>query len=264
MVNLPDLPHINWRDHYKLAKLLKGINSVVIDGKQVIQTAQGEFLEYVLMDEEYFVDTWLIQFAMGNVNGVNYFNQEGWNALTDGYQKGVIVLNKDQQPVVVIRKFTDPDLSVSAQHIVNEKTRMAAQAKFLQPSDQDKVIDGLAQILTHVTQQNPEYDTLTMMIREDYYLSKGINPFVVKQVIYTRDTYSYKGIPMKEPENAELLAEVEDIYYRVSRNEKITQAERNLINEITNGEFLFNQTENTVATNNSQPVEEKPYDPFSD
>lgn len=252
----------NWREHDKLKKLLNGLNAVEIDGKQVIQTKNGEFLEHVLMEEEYFVNTWLMQFAIGMVGHKNYFNQDGWNKATDGYTKGVIVLNREQEPVLMIRKFTDMDLSVNHKSLLDQYSRHASQAFHAQKEDQSKIIDSYAQIVTAIAGQNEEYDTLTWMIPLEYYLSKGIHPGVMKEVIYIRDTYSYNGIPMHQQD--ELLKKVEGILYKNTRGEKLSQLEIDLISDITNNEFTFNGGENVVATNNSQPVEEKPFDPFSD
>ncbi|QYN80025.1 hypothetical protein PQD71_gp132 [Kosakonia phage Kc263] len=249
--------------HSKLVDLLGSIRSVEINGKTVIQTQDGEFIEYVLMDEQYFVEHWLVQFAIGNVSGRNYFNQEAWNKLTDGYTKGVIILNDDQQPVVLIRKFIDMDLNANQQAIFDQYTRTASHAANIPNKDEvDQIMTSLSSILSGVAQQNPDYDTLTALVPYEYYLSKGIDPTVVKQVIYIRDTYTYKGQPIQP--DGDLLKQVEAILYKNARNELITKEEIALINEITDNQFEFNGTVNKVETNNSQPAQEEKFDPFSE
>lgn len=248
--------------HGELKEFLTKIRSLDIHGKQVIQTPDGDFIEYVFMEESYFVKNWLAQFALGNVSGRNYFNTGSWNRITDGYTKGVIVLDENKEPVLVIRKFTDMDLNVNQTNLVEQYTRRAAQAANMPDKSQvDQVINSLTDILIKVTEQNPDYDTLTAMIPFDYYLSKGINPIVMKQVIYIRDNFTHKGLPI----SPEVLKEVEDILYKNSRAEKVTKQERALVDEITGGQFIFNGEQNKVDTNSSQAeTNSAPFDPMAD
>jgi len=258
-----ELKQLDKFKHSKLIDLLNGVRSIEINGKQIIQTQEGEFIEHVLMDEQYFIDNWLAQFALGNVSGKNYFNQNEWNRLTDGYTKGVIVLNAEKEPVLVIRKFIDMDLNVNQQQYFETYTRGVASYAYCQNKDEiNQVVESLANVLSQVAEQNPEYDTLTAMIPYEYYLSKGIDPTVVKQVIYIRDNYNYQGKPI-DPDG-ELITKIEKILYKNARQESISIDEIKLINEITNGDFIFNETVNKVGSNNSQTQHEKPFNPFSD
>lgn len=249
--------------HGKLLEFLGSIKTVQLAGKDIIQTPGGEFIEYVFMDEQYFIDNWLAQFAIGNVAGKNYFDQDGWNRLTDGYTKGVIVLNQDKDPTLLIRKFIDMDLNPNQQAYFDQYTRTASHAAHIPNKDEvDSIMASLADILSQAAAQNPDYDTLTAMIPYEYYLSKGIDPTVMKQVIYIRDHYTYKGEPI-DP-TGPLIAQIETILYKNARGEAIQKEEVVLINEVTNNEFEFNDTVNKVDTQDSVVQEEKPFDPLSD
>lgn len=249
--------------HSKLLDLLGSLKSIELNGKEVIQLPDGEFVEYVLMEEQYFLDNWLAQFALGNVNGKNYFDQEGWNRLTDGYTKGVIVINQDKQPTVLIRKFIDMDLNPNQQAYFDHYTRNASHAAHIPNKDEvDSIMSSLADILSSAAAQNPEYDTLTALIPLEYYHSKGIDPQVMKQTIYIRDNFLYKGEPI-DP-TGPLIAQVESILYKNARGEKIHKEEIALINEITDNQFEFNDASNKVDTKLSEVHEEKPFDPLSD
>lgn len=254
---------IDKSNHGKLVDLLQSVKTMEINGKTVIQTPDGEFIEYVLMEEQYFVDNWLSQFAIGNVGGRNYFNQDGWNKITDGYTKGVIVLNEEQDPVLIIRKFIDMDLNVNQQAIFDHYTRNASHAANIPDKNEvDQIMMSLSEILSKTAEQNPDYDTLTALVPYEYYLAHGIDPTVLKQVIYIRDNYKYKGAAI-DPDG-ELIQQVETILYKNARGERIAKEEVELINEITQNQFEFNQSVNTVETNNSQPAEEEKFDPFSE
>lgn len=257
--------HIDRSKHGKLIELLThSVRSLEIDGRQVIQTTDGEFIEYVLMEEDYFINNWLVQFAIGHVGDRNYFDNQGWSDLTAMFTKGAIILNKDKQPILIIRKFIDMDLGVNLQHRMNYYSRIAAHAAHV-PNDEEvnEIVNGLADRIVELTGQNPEYDTLTAMIPYDYYLSKGIDPNVVKQVIYIRDNYSVDGEPI-DPEG-DLIKEVEVILYKNARGENITDKEREIVTNLTNGDFIFDTGSNKVDTNNSKPESEADiFDPLSD
>lgn len=256
--------NIDPQKHGELLGMLEKIRSVELNGQKITQLPGGEFVEHVLMDEDYFVENWLPLFAIGFVNGRNYFNQTDWNRLTDGYTRGVVVLNKEKEPVLVIRKFIDMDLGPDHKNYLDHVTRSASQAANIPSKEEvDAVIGNVATLVEKITSQNQEYDTLTMMIPWDYYLAHGINPYVSKQVVYIRDTFSYKGVEMSNPDNGDILDQVTDILMRNSRNENVTAAEKALVGEITQNTFIFNGDVNKVEDQNSSTTNEQ-FDLFSD
>ena len=263
-------PAVQQLDKSKHGKLVDFLNSsfksMEIGGKNVIQSPDGEFLEYVLMDEQYFLDNWLAQFAIGQVGQTNYFNHQEWSDMTQGFTKGVIVLNADQQPVVIIRKFIDMDLGVNAQSYLDYYARQAAHAVFIpEKSEVDEIVNHFSEVAVALTGQNPDYDTLTALIPYEYYLAHGVDPTVVKQVIHIRDNFSYKG--EKLDESSEILPKVEEILYKNARGGKLTTFERDLISEITEDQFIFNDDTNIVDTNvQTTKAEQSPddYDPMLD
>lgn len=261
MANKKEFEGIDTYKHGKLQEFLTSVKSMDIAGKKIIQLPDGEFIEYVLMEEEYFVDNWLSQFAIGFVNGHNYFDQAGWYKLTDGFIKGVIVLNENKEPVVVVRKFIDMDMNVNNMSYLEQYTRQCSHVAHNPNKEEvDAILGDLTSIIGKLTEQNPEYDTLTMMIPWEYYLSKGVNPTVMKQVIYMRDNFKYKGVPVSEDE--ELVKQIEVILNKNGAGEKLAAHEKELIKEISGNTFIFNSEENTVETKPSEP--EKEFDPLSD
>lgn len=257
-------------DKYKHGKLVEFLSStfkcVELGGKQVIQTPDGEFIEYVLMDEQYFIDNWLAQFAVGVSGNANYFNHEQWSKYTLQFTKGVIVVNKDKLPTLIIRKFIDMDLSFQQQHLVDQYVRPAANAKFIPDAQEvDAIVNNVAQAIEQITSQNPEYDTLTAMIPMEYYLAHGVDPLVVKQVIWIRDNYLYKGEPITP--DSEVLKRIEEILYKNSRGETITAEDKELVEEVTEGNFIFNTDTNKVgdkvSNNNSSQEDDDNFDPFA-
>lgn len=258
-------------DKAKHGKLIDFLNSTFrsheVGGRNIIQTNEGEFLEYVLMEERYFLDNWLVQFAIGQPGETNYFNHQAWSDMTQGFTKGVIILNEDQQPTLIIRKFIDMDLGINAQAYLDHYARQASFAQYIpEKAEADDIINKFAEVTVAVTGQNPDYDTLTAMIPYEYYLRHGVDPTVVKQVIHIRDNFRYKGEPITE--ESEVLPKIEEILYKNARNEKLTKAEKDLIIEITNDGFIFNDDTNNVDTkvqgNQQEEIPEDEYDPLVD
>ncbi|QZA70553.1 hypothetical protein AH04_70 [Erwinia phage AH04] len=264
MANENDFNKVDKQKHGKLMEFLNSVRSLDVAGKKIIQLPDGEFAEYILMEEEYFVDNWLTQFAIGFIDKTNYFNQDGWYRLTDGFTKGVIVINAEKDPVVIIRKFIDMDMSVNNQSYLEYYVRtIGANAKFNpNKAEVDDALNELTNIVEKLTEQNPDYDTLTMMVPWDYYLSKGVNPRVLKQVIYIRDKFTYQDQPIAG--NDELLKQIEDILYRNDAKKVISFSEKKLINEITGNTFIFHDGGNIVETNSHSSDEQKEFNPLSD
>lgn len=230
-----------------------------VGGKQVIQTADGEFVEYTLMEEEFFVDNWLMQFAIGNVADKNYFNHEAWSKLSDGFTKGVIVINSEQQPVCLIRKFIDMDLNETQEQYMSLESRKASVAKYVpNEMEADQIVQSYADAVELITGQNPDYDTLTAMIPWSYYLSHGINPTAAKNVMYIKDVFNC-------PE--EDIDEVQRLMYKNESAEVLTAKEKAFISKLTQDTFIFNDGSNKVEDNNSANqvvAEPEEFDPFAD
>lgn len=264
MASEQEYGHIDQNKHGKMLEFLQSIKTVEIAGKNIIQLPDGEFAEYVLMEEEYFVNNWLAQFAIGFVGGKNYFDQASWFKLTDAFTKGVIVLNEDKEPVLVIRKFTDIDMSANnMSHLEYHVRKIGANAKFNpNKAEVDQALGSLTDIIQKLTAQNKDYDTLTMMIPWEYYISKGVNFYIMKQLVYIRDNFSYKGVPVNG--NDKLLDQIEDILKRNALNEPVHAKEKELINEITGNTFIFNTGGNVVETKDTPSEPEKEFDPLSD
>lgn len=245
--------------HGKLMRFMQNsYRYAMVGGKQVIQTADGEFIEYAIMEEQFFVENWLMQFAIGTVNDINYFNHTEWSRITDGFTKGVIVINEEKQPVCLIRKFIDMDLNVNQEYHLQNAARHGSQAKFVPDSmEADMIIQKFAEDVDMITAQNPNYDTLTAMIPMEYYRQHGIEPDAAKNVMYIREHYGCSD---------ENLDRVRDIMYKNTRGENISNEDKLFIIELTNDEFIFNSDENKVQDkvhfNPDEPNDD--FDPLAD
>lgn len=249
--------------HSKLIDFLtNNFNSIKLDGKEVIQTLDGDFIDYVLMDEDYFASNWLTQFAIGRVGDKNYFNLEGWYELTDSFTKGVIVINRDKLPTCLIRKLTDMNIDPNEQNFLTHFSRIASNACHIPDKQEvDQLLAGFADAVTRVVSKE-QADGLTDLIPLPYYQSFGVYPDVLKQVIFIRDNYKYEGNPIT-PDNTELLKRIEDILLKNHLGESVSLDEKKLINEITKGDFIFNGTSNTVDDKNTNTQETEIFDPLN-
>lgn len=235
-----------------------------IGGKDVFTSPEGDLLDYVLMEEQYFIDNWLTQFAIGRIGEKSYFDLDYWNELTENLTKGVIILDSDNVPILIIPKFVGSNFTPDEQSFIDSKSRLAASAKDI-PDQREvaQILNAFSQQITRVISAGRDYeDPLTKLIPVEYYQKHNINTEVLKQVIYIRDHFKYNGEAI-EPES-EVIGNIEKILLKNFNRENISKEEKNLINEITGGNFIFNSDSNTVDTKNSSPQEEEPFSPFED
>lgn len=247
--------------------LTKTFNYTEIAGQRIIQTPDGLFVEHVLMEEQYFVENWLSQFAIGHAGNKNYFDMETWNQLTDNFTKGVIVINSDKIPVLIIRKFTELVLPEDLMEKLAFCSNFASKAKFVtDEAEKTRLIKQFTEQVQWITNQvDDEEDTLTAMIPAGFYAKHGVHPLTMKQLIYIRDTYKVAGQSI-DPDG-DIFKRLETVITAFNKGEKVTEADKKFVLEITQNEFLFDYEDHSIEEPISiETVPEKPvaFDPLAD
>ena len=227
--------------------LTQAFNHAEIDGNVVLQTKEGEFLDYVLMEEQYFVDNWLTQFAIGFVGGKSYFDHESWYKLTIGFTKGVIVVDQSKSPVLIIRKFLEAVIPEEGIAVLERCAAAAGVAKVVADNaEKTKIINQLAEQIKYISEVADKHvsNSITDLIPDSYYQKHDIHPLTLQQVIYIRDRYKYKGEQIT-PENP-VLGRVEKILKDWNLHGIATAPDQAFIKELTNGEFFFDNGKDMV------------------
>lgn len=260
------LENIDQMDHGKLLEFLTGSFKYATVGHQrVIQTPDGLFVEHVLMEEDYFVNNWLVQFAIHQVGDKNYFNMEEWSLLTDGFTKGVIVINEQKEPVLLIRKFTDMGLSQEGIEKLNFCGSYASHALHAEDQERDDLVKQFALQVKSITEQDNTDNTISGMIPLWYYRKHNVDPRTLQQVIYIRDNFKFADQPI-DPDG-DIIKRIEKILFTWNTEGKVSDNDKLFVLEVTDNQFNFDWTGNLLEPEQLPPVEEKPkppFDPFED
>lgn len=234
--------------------------SVELDGNEIIQTPDGQFLEYNLMEEDYFVENWLAQFAIGNVGGRSYFDNNGWAEMTQQFTKGIIVVDKEGDPVLVIPKFAQANLPSDAKDVLDRIAREAGVAQLVpDEGEKSRIINRFAEQTKFIGETANKHVavTLTDMIPAEFYKRFGVNPTVMKQVIFIRDKYRVSD---------EEIEGIETILKRWDEEKIVSLKDRQYITGLTKGEFIFDESDHMVepvVDRQNDEVDEEPFDPFA-
>lgn len=265
-LNKSGLENIDQMDHGKLIEFLTGsFKYAVVGGHRVIQTPDGLFVEHVLMEEDYFVNNWLVQFAIHQVGDKNYFNMEEWSTLTDGFTKGVIIINEQKEPVLLIRKFTDMGLSQEGVEKLNFCGAYASHANHAEEQERDELVKQFALQVKSITQNDEVDNTITGMIPTWYYHKHNVDPKTLQQVIYIRDNFKFADQPI-DPDG-DIIKKVEKILFTWNTENKVTDNDKTFILEVTDHQFNFDWTGNLLEPQQSPSEIEQPkvpFDPFED
>lgn len=253
--------------HGKFIDFVTGAFKYVKIGEhEIIQTPDGALVEHVLMEEDYFVENWLTQFAIARVNGKNYFDLAGWSELTEGFTKGVIILNENKELVFIIRKFTDMSLNYHAKDYMNRACRAGTQAHSV-PDEQsrDEIITKLSTNVKGLLKDHVNDDTsITAMIPKQYYIDKGISVDTLQQLIYIRDNFEYAGSPI-DPEG-DIMKRLEKVLRKWNTEYVVEEQDKKFVIDITQGTFNFNKPSHLVEEESKQqpskPVTQEVDDEF--
>lgn len=229
-------PQIDEIEHGQLIELQNNIKSMMMDGRIVFQGRDGELLGYEAMYESIFVQNWISQFAINEVNGVRYFDLKGWSEVTDRFTKGVIVVEDETNiPMFIIPSFVRPNLTSEEGGTLAFYAGKAGEAKnVVSEHDKTAIINGLAKRTTEILNKdkNSINNDYTSFVPDWVYHRNGIVPMAMKAMIYIRDNFH-------TVDDQDLFDKAEGIMKKFYTGQPITDSERNLIKDITHGTFNF-------------------------
>lgn len=234
--------------HLELMEFLSNtFKFIKIDGHEIIQTKEGLFVEHVVIDQDYFNDNWLTQFAIGTVGGKNYFNMDGWSSITDGFVKGAIIVDKDKNYKFVIPKFVGLDLSFAARSKMLEIAHIGDEAKHIpDPQRRARAQNTYsAHVINILNNDDHGPRDLPSCIPEWYYKEHNVSPDTMQQVIYIRDTYKFAGNDI-EPDGP-VMERIKKVLYKWNTTNKASADDKKFIMDITNNEFSFDYEQDMVA-----------------
>lgn len=252
-------------DHDELLQLVdEKVISYSADGRIIsFSVGENQFIDYVIMGDEYFYHNWLTQFAIGTVAGRNYFDMTTWSEITDKFTKGVIVVHEQTKDFLfLIPKFIEPNYDATAMAVITRLSRKAGNGKNQSKENATKTVSVFAKLFTEITNRQKAHDGVTDLVPDRIYKMFNVNPKVLKDVIYIRDHFKTIGT------SDEAGDEATRIITKNYNGEKVTQKEKEFIWSLTNNQYIFADgaivKEETVKQTDDKPKHVPKFDPFSD
>lgn len=229
-----------------------GLDIREIDGRYMLANAESELPFNVshVMEEQEFVQKYLLGFALGNSIGINYFPSAQWYSFTYNGTRAVLVVKRDPdtrkvEPVLLIPPLTNTQLTDEDRQLLrrasdvihsnaHDNLKMDNMSANLEVSDilRDEEIGLKAKRMTYRDLINPEY-----------FAKFNIIPQQEEKIYYIRDILR-KGRETK----AEDLNRAREIFYREANNETVTREEYQFISDLTLGEYEVEDKVNTAPT----------------
>lgn len=232
--------------------------TVEIDGREIIQTPDGQFMEHVLMEQDYFVENWLSQFALATVGGKCYFDYSGWGEMTAQFTKGVIVVDQEGDVIAVIDKFAQANLPEDAKGVLDRVAREAGVANLVpDENEKSRIINTLAAQTKFIgdTADQKVAVTLTDMVPAHVYKRFGVNPLVMQQVIFIRDRFGAKEEDMER---------IEQVLTKWNEEHVASKQDREFIATVSKGNFIFDESGHLVdEVVGKEEADEEPFNPFT-
>ncbi|EBV8434245.1 hypothetical protein AVA65_08350 [Salmonella enterica subsp. enterica serovar Minnesota] len=235
-------------------EFLRDLRVHKINGKLALGDEQLPFNVAKIYSEQEFVDTWLIQFALGNHYGINYFNHQAWGKETNLGTLAAMVVDEEGKPVL----FVPPVISTNMTDRDYELLRMASWTvnnnmnDNMKKNDPNASLDVANKIHQHLTKKSM---TLTELIVPEFYAKHGIVPEVEQQAFYLRDVINNGQVHTKD------MVEVRELLYKIHRGESLTKDEKEKLNVLSRGQFELTAPEAEKPKDNNSD-DEQPFSPF--
>lgn len=252
-------PNMSEMEHGHLLELQDSLKTIIMDGNVVTQSSTGELLGYTAMYESVFVNNWIAQFALDEVNGKQYFNFKAWADITDSFRNGVIVVEDGTNtPMFIIPSFASPIVTNDESRTLSWYAGKAAEAKFI-PDDvtKDQIIKGFAERVKEILAGNAT-EGYTKLVPDWVYARNGIVPVAMKAMIYIRDVYG-------TVDDEEVFKKAEAIMRKHYTGEIVSEVEKEFIWGLTNNEFIFDLNQTDAGNKEpDQPLVEEEDDGWHD
>lgn len=228
-----------------------GLDIREIDGRYMLANADSELPFNVshVMEEQEFVQKYLLGFALGNSLGINYFPSKQWYAFTYNGTRAVLVVKRNEEtrkaePVLLVPPLTTTQLTDEDRQLLrrasdvihsnaHDNLKMDNMSANLEVSDilRDEEIGLKAKRMTYRDLINPEY-----------FAKFNIIPSLEENIYYIRDVIrKAKGVPTE----VEDLNRAREIFYREHKGEPVTKEEYQFLSDLSMGEY---EIEEKVAT----------------
>lgn len=228
---------------------LRDVDVMEVDGKKVMVN-KGETVPYnvaEIIKESDFIRDWLMLFALGRDHGLNYFPTQDWIDISGDGLQSVMITTDEGRPLFLIPPLIVTNIGPKEQRMLRNLElaikQIAAdeQMKHLPHASAHlahKVGDGLAGVKPF---------SITDMVPDWYYASKGIIPEAEKQVNFIRQRVNPAA-------TIEELNRSREIFYKILRKEPVTTEEKKFIVELTKGSYSF---EGYTPASTQAPAEQK-------
>lgn len=232
------------------------------EGKRYLGNEKKAFnIEWQLKESE-FVKNWLLQFALGNDTGVNYFNISEWGKHTNNGQGLVEVLSDDEKDGAPVSLFiiaplmaanmTAQDYQLIRQAILMINNNMVDEQQTRIVDSNKPIADELATLIdskrTPIPHQVPDW----------FYKKHGIVPLVEQQCFFIRDI-----INKDKPYSHETYYRLRDILYKKFNKETISADEKIFVNEISRNNIDWEDVKENEGGNSTTSSTDDGYDPLS-
>lgn len=224
-----------------------------VNGKKMMGNTNLPFNVAVIFEEEEFVKKWLIPFALGNDNGINYFPAIQWASMTNNGMQSAMVVDTDNKPVLLVGPLTSHNLTPRdfellriaslqiQQNQVNEQTKMNLAATMPTARMLDRELSK-ARV------------TITDLVAPEFYAKHGINPKAEKKVYYIKDVINQGNAAIED------ITKCRPLIYQLEEGKVLSQADYVFLNTISKGLLDIKEIQGKAAVN-AVAEKEEPLDP---
>lgn len=234
----------NWLDDIKVHNL---------NGKLLLGDAELPYNIGHIFYEKEFTEKYLMGFALGNAQGINYFPVETWCSFTNNGTRAVLVVDEEHTPVLLIppllaHKLTARDFqimrAVSWHMHHNSADTQFGKDPNLNLSLSKKISERL---------DETKRTTYPEMILPEFYEKKGIIPEVEQKIYFIKDQVRGK----KDPVAVDDLTKLRPIMYKHHRGEPVTKEERKFVTDMLRDKFDIEGLTNAPAAAKEAQQENK-------
>ena len=231
---------------------LKDLKVHTVNGKKFLGDGALPINVSKIFNESEFVNEWLYQFALGNCNGINYFNFAKWSKFTNLGTLCAMVVNDKDEPVLIIPPMTttnltsrDLDLLRAASYMINGQQYNSAAA-------------GATQGVVNKVEEHLETKrlTITELIPNFYYERFEMYPEMEQTLFYIKD------VLLQNQMSKEDFDKTRAILVKEQKELEITEEERNFIMEITSGKYHFKEYVPKASDEKPNNNPEEVFDPL--